>query len=168
MTPRARLRLLFLVVVPVVVFTILRIYFPDGVFGAFLVTLDSPDATVYSRDYRAIGFWRIKPGMSQERVKQLLGEPIEEEWIYRDNGKGGGERVVLHSGRVQEVTDLEDPLPSKARIGMTAADLTRIAGAPMKARLFYTVGHGKSSYRQRSVVLEHGIVSSKAADVYLD
>ena len=84
----------------------------DG-WPASLWSLSVEQDTEYARTYSAVGFWVLRPGMTQERVLALVGEPLEryavpgqpEEEVWRWTRSPGGtsyrvRAIDFRSGKV--------------------------------------------------------------------
>jgi hypothetical protein len=56
----------------VVQFTLL-----DGWFGTLVDLTSAGDDTSSAADYSALGFWSVRAGMTQQRVLECVGEPLE-------------------------------------------------------------------------------------------
>lgn len=121
MTPatKARRRALViacsLVAAGVAIFILLPI---DGYGGWVLSFLADKEDTVYASGYSDEGFRRIRPGMSEQEVVDLLGAPLEKYsfeddhgvqrvgWRYSKSAHGQSFRiraVVFDEGRVKSV-----------------------------------------------------------------
>jgi outer membrane protein assembly factor BamE (lipoprotein component of BamABCDE complex) len=55
----------------------------DGVGGLLAKAASLPDTTEYARSYTDEGFARVSPGMTEDEVRELIGEPLAVD-VYRD------------------------------------------------------------------------------------
>lgn len=136
------------------------------------------DQSVYSAGYDEARFQSLRIGMERSEVERLLGSPLQEQrepqleaWWYGERGRPPGVLVVadpqvVKFGNDGLVSERNGPLVEKIEVGMSPADVLRVAGRPDRqtARSAVTVHYsmpGRTGlYRARIVTYdERGVVT---------
>ncbi|HEY7533986.1 MAG TPA: hypothetical protein VH681_14540 [Nitrospiraceae bacterium] len=136
----------------------------DGLDGEFLArTLG--DTTKYADKYTDHGFRQVHVGMSDAEVRQLVGEPLSESWVYRPEPC---DVVFFRNGVVS-------PFIAKACAekgitrGLAPPEVIRVLGStPTKIVWLYSESTSDSHYRERVVELDQNRVSRVIAEFYID
>lgn len=130
-----------------------------------------PEDTTYARGYSLIGFLRVRPGMTENEVRNILGSPLLTTWSYE--GAQGAEDIV----RISPTSTIER-LPARqevsslrlgsVKVGMTAQQALTILGKPTRTTWVYSKRDRDVSYRQRSIGFRGGRVTEVNARHYRD
>lgn len=121
----------------------------DGLDGLLLGLLFGDD-TEYSTRYTDRSFRRVKVGMSQEAVRELLGSPLIETWHYRSvqppgclTVTFGPELVVLAESRGCAELGIQK--------GMQKAEATARLKPPEEVWWHFSRSPGSTHYRYRGI-----------------
>jgi len=130
------------------------------------------DRTEYAPGFTESRFTSIAEGQSQTHVRQQLGAPIEEGWMYAPDGErpanvsaasvAGCASVRFENDRVIESFR---PAPCEARgirLGQPKAEVERLLGPPTDTCWGYTKGPPRRPFRLRRVCF-HGAIAEMVA-----
>jgi inner membrane protein len=136
----------------------------DPVREAVVATL-LRDKTEYAQGFSESRFGSISEGQSQAQVRQQLGAPLEEGWMYSPDGESpanvsAASVVGCASVRFENdrVTESFRPVACEARgirTGQRKADVERVLGVPSDSCWAYTKGPPRRPFRLRLVCF-HG------------
>jgi outer membrane protein assembly factor BamE (lipoprotein component of BamABCDE complex) len=165
-----QMRVLTRILIVVVALTALavgsHVYLLDGLDG-WLFARTMGDDTVYAGKYTDAAFRQVHVGMDRQSIDRLLGPPLREVWAYREHSVSLP-TVDFVGDRVVYVASQTEPRLRPVSIGMTKADVLKIAGAPREVSLVYTKTAHDRSYRVRAVFLTGDRVVKKEAEFYVD
>ena len=139
----------------------------DGIDGWLLRTLYQDD-TVYARSYSDREFMNVRAGLTQADVLTMLGRPLEESWIYEQEGT---QHLVVRIDSRGRVSSIAGPGVSSVHgihAGVSSEAARSTLGEPTVAAWAFTQTPNDSSYRVRVVVFRHGIVERTIHEYYLD
>jgi hypothetical protein len=122
------------------------------------------DRTKFAPGFSETKFAAIAEGHSQAYVRDVLGDPLEEGWIYVPEGmdplntsvKGGGCRAVRFKDRL--VSETFTPAACEAqgiRLGASKPEVQRLLGVPSDSCWDYGAGPPRRPFRFRLVCF-HG------------
>ena len=130
------------------------------------------DRTEYAPGFTESRFSAVEEGQSQAHVRQQLGAPLEEEWMYSPNGESpanmsAAEAVGCVAVHFQQdrVTESFRPAACEARgiqTGQLKADIERVLGVPSDSCWAYTKGPPRRPFRLRLVCF-HGATAEMVA-----
>ena len=130
------------------------------------------DRTEYAPGFTESRFSAVEEGQSQAHVRQQLGAPLEEEWMYSPNGESpanmsAAETVGCVAVHFQQdrVTESFRPAACEARgiqTGQLKADIERVLGVPSDSCWAYTKGPPRRPFRLRLVCF-HGAIAEMVA-----
>jgi len=149
----------------------LHLALPDGMDGTLALALCTANDTVYAKGFNEIGYFRVRSGMKGAEVQHLLGEPLEETWIYRIRGATGLESNLAFRGdRLAEINlyDTAEIHLREAVVGMSRSEVIARFGPPRKRIWFYTSSPRRICYRERKVIFHRDEVVEKDAEAYFD
>jgi inner membrane protein len=127
--------------------------------------------TAYASGFSERAFREVEPGQSEEAVRRLVGEPVQESWLYLPEGVAAGEtavRAILPScfvirfanGVVVSADDEAMCTRRGIRTGMSRADVARLAGEPSESCWRYTWSPGRQHHRVRMACFRGARVGS--------
>jgi len=138
----------------------------DPVREAVVATL-LRDRTQFAQGFSESHFGSVTEGLSQTEVRQHLGAPVEERWIYALDGERpvnvsaasvtGCASVRFENDRV---TESFKPAACEARgirVGQPKADVERVLGQPSDSCWGYSKGTPRRPFRLRLVCF-HGMI----------
>jgi inner membrane protein len=136
----------------------------DPVREAVVATL-LRDRTQFAQGFSESHFGSVTEGLSQTEVRQQLGAPIEEGWMYAPEGQSPANMSVAKATdcvAVQFENDrVTEPVPPAAceargiRVGQPKADVERLLGRPSDTCWAYSKGPLRRPFRLRLVCF-HG------------
>ena len=136
----------------------------DPVREAVVATL-LRDRTQFAQGFSESHFGRVTEGLSQTEVRQQLGVPIEEGWMYAPEGESPANMSVAKATDCvgvqfenDRVTEPVPPAPCEARgirVGQPKADVERLLGRPSDTCWAYSKGPPRRPFRLRLVCF-HG------------
>jgi len=136
----------------------------DPVREAVVATL-LRDRTQFAQGFSESHFGRVTEGLSQTEVRQQLGVPIEEGWMYAPEGESPANMSVAKATDCvgvqfenDRVTEPVPPAPCEARgirVGQPKADVERVLGQPSDSCWGYSKGPPRRPFRLRLVCF-HG------------
>ena len=139
----------------------LHFYLLDGIDG-LLWSWAFADDTQYTARYSDWKFRRVGKAMSEQEVRDLIGDPFTEVWWYEGDYKvmfEGDSVVATYGARARSGPVKED---------MSRASVLEIAGAPLRKRWIFTRSAHGDSYRTRIVEFTGLRVTEKIHDFYID
>ena len=145
-------------------------YALDGPSG-WLYSLAFDEDTVYAEGYSDEAFRRVRSGMSESAVLDLLRSPLGEVWVYGSTPPAMRSGMVGFSGEVVDHLDKpEGGLATFERlsIGMTKREVLGLIGEPLEKSFIYSKSQHDRSYRVRAVVMAGGSVLRKRSYFYVD
>ena len=117
---------------------------------------------MYAARYSDDGFRRVNTGMNTTEVERILGEPLEQTWIY--DGCAG---IRVESNGASSYRYDACPWPSGAGPTPVAA-LVKLRGDPQRTIWDYAASPSDSSYHRRRVFFYQNRVQKKEASLYMD
>lgn len=140
----------------------LHLYLLDGLDGWFWST-GFADDTAYTPGYSDSAFRRVRwSSMTEQQVRELLGEPFGEVWLYDDEYK-----IHLAEGVVERSYGTRSRASEPAR-GASRELALALAGVPTEKRWVYSRSASDDSYRERIVAFRRGRVWQTIHEFYLD
>ena len=123
------------------------------------------DKTQFAQEFSESRFGGVTEGLSQTEVRQHLGAPLEEGWIYSPDGESPANRsaaatpgcFAVHFEQ-DHVTKSLQPAACEARgirVGQPKADVERLLGIPTDSCWDYSKGPPRRPFRLRLVCF-HG------------
>jgi hypothetical protein len=134
----------------------------EGVHGWFLSVMHD-DRTVYAPGFGDAAFRRVSKGMSERDVRHILPEPLGEVWSYGD-GRQRQAIVGFTHGRVDHVNSG----PTDIHIGTSSDEVMRRLGEPREKCFVYSRTPNDGSYHVRVIVFQHGKVTERLSEFYVD
>ena len=147
--------------------------FLDGVSGLIFAPVFG-DTTTYAPRYSDSGFRRVRKGMSEQQIQDLIGSPLGETWGYVPlherkpyDSSDPCAWVHIRDGRVEEYVD---PRCTKqgVRPFMPVPELAKLLGPTTFVKWRYSESRVNSSYRIRVVDFSNGRVVEKVSEFYVD
>ena len=130
------------------------------------------DRTEYAPGFSERRFSGVAEGQSQTQVRQQLGAPLEEGWMYAPEGQSpanmsAAEAAGCASVRFESdrVTESFQPMACEARgirVGQPKADVERLLGVPSDSCWAYSKGPPRRPFRLRLVCF-HGDTAEMVA-----
>jgi outer membrane protein assembly factor BamE (lipoprotein component of BamABCDE complex) len=130
------------------------------------------DKTVYAQGFSESRFGSVTEGQSQAQVRQQLGAPLEEGWMYAPEGQSpanmsAADATGCVSVRFERdrVTESFRPTACEAhgiRPGQPKADVERVLGVPSDSCWAYSKGPPRRPFRLRLVCF-HGVTVEMVA-----
>lgn len=118
--------------------------------------------TTYAPRYSDKAFRQVSAGMHRRDVKDLLGEPIEQTWMYEGCAPV---RVVGDQAYSFKYDDCAWPSGPKS----TSLDaLRKVRGEPQLMIWEYSISPNQDSYHRRRVYFRQDQVDKKEASLYID
>jgi inner membrane protein len=116
--------------------------------------------TAYASGFSERAFRDVAVGQSEEAVRRLVGEPVEESWLYLPDGVAAGETAVVAilpscfvirfaNGVVVSADDEAMCTRRGIRTGMSRTDVARLGGEPSESCWRYTWSPGNQHHRVR-------------------
>lgn len=143
-------------------------YCLDGIHG-FLLRVTDPDDedTAFAEGYSEGAFRWLRNGATREEILGSLGPPLAKVWDYIAGG-GVQIRFRIEAGRVSEIIFDRTQTEQTVNIGDAVEDVIARLGPPSQEDWIYSYSPSNSSYRERSLTLENGILTQKWHDFYID
>jgi hypothetical protein len=138
----------------------------DGLGGVLFSALFRED-TEYASGYSDRAFRRVKQNMSEETVRQILGSPLVETWIYASVPDPGCFMVSFERERVLD-SDFRGCDELGIRKGMHKAEATARLKAPEEIWWHFSRSPGHTHYRVRSVKFLNRHVVEIHSGFYVD
>lgn len=126
--------------------------FAGAVFGAILT-----DETEYARGYSEAAFRSVRPGMTVEEVKTLVGPLLGESWAW------AGDCWSIHLERERVVYGCE---ARGITPGMSASEVPARLASPNMITWLYSKRRARKDYRTRAVTFQSGRVTNTYAEWY--
>jgi outer membrane protein assembly factor BamE (lipoprotein component of BamABCDE complex) len=148
----------------------LHVYLLDGLHGWFFSSGEGPfeEDTVYAPGYSDKAFRRVKRGMSEQEVLNILGSPLGESWCY-EKTEHERFRIWFADERISYVyiyhSDTDSP---QVHEGMEKTRVLKMLGNPTKKSWVYSESPGDKSYRVRVILFKDDNVTKKKHYFYLD
>jgi hypothetical protein len=133
----------------------------DGALGT-VAAYAFPGKTVYAPNFSSEKFSAIRPGVTESRVLNDLGEPLQRVLVY-DSARC--HLVWLRAGEVESTYPAAD---CTIKAGETMESALKILGNPDSVRWLYSMSPNGGSYRERVIVFRDGSVVEKHASYYVD
>jgi len=123
------------------------------------------DRTEYAQGFSEQRFGVVAEGQSQSEVRQQLGAPLEEGWMYSPDGESPADKSAASTPgcfavhfEQDHVTRSLQPAACEARgirLGLPKADVERVLGRPSDSCWAYSKGPPRRPFRLRLVCF-HG------------
>jgi inner membrane protein len=137
----------------------------QSVIGAIL-----REDTAYASGFSERAFRDVAVGQSEEAVRRLVGEPVEESWLFLPAGSAAGEGAILMvqscfvvrfaAGAVVSAADESRCTGLGIRTGMSHADVERVAGQPSETCWRFSWSPGRRHHRLRMACFKNARVGS--------
>ena len=141
-------------------------YLLDGLDG-FIFSILPEQNTEYSSGYSDARFRKIRKGMSQEEVLNLLGKPICENWIYSKKDSRL-ESILFIDDRLHYIHKGENKQIKLLKLGMHRKEVCDKIGEPLLKAWGYSHSPKDMSYRVRSILFEEDKVIKIIHEFYVD
>ncbi len=164
---KKKLRRIIILGVVLVFLIWLNSFLLDGIFGEIGCFLLGDDAE-YSSGYTATKFKKIKPGMKEEEVLTLLGQPLLKRYIdYTDNFDYIYVTIDQETNK-SSVSRISEEHSEKIKMGMTEGEVLKILGKKGETIWHYSISRNDTHYRNRGLIFKNGEVVRKFHEFYWD
>ena len=115
--------------------------------------------TEYAGGYSEDAFRRLTADMTDTDVRRVVGTPVDEWWSYATPGASDCRVVRFEREVAVRWPNFDRCTPEGVRLGMPAADVQQILGAPREACWAYSRSRNQRFHQSRVVCFEDGHVT---------